>query len=128
MSRQKPRIVSIEALLELLYVSQDDRTKTSATLFANNTTRYVLGSLDDPSDFFVREHFDNGSAQIGAFSKKDCAVEEVVFQKAHSLGYIRGKLEPGRVSDTEFVLSDLGTHVHLQNFFKSKQDAQEPPV
>ena len=108
--RKNPPIESLEKLLKTLHMPSEERTKTFAELIINS-----------PSVFFVREHFDDGKGRSGAYSSADTSVTEEIFQQARSRGYIRGKRKPGYVSETEFIISDSGTHAHLENIRVAKK-------
>lgn len=109
MSRQKPRIETLEKLLEIMCSSSGDSKRTRVYL-----VRY--GELD----VFVREHFDDGKGHSGAFWSENTPVAEAVFQEAKLYSCITGKLEPGYVSQNEFVLSEEGERMRLANLNKAR--------
>lgn len=64
---------------------------------------------------FIREHFDSGKGSSNAFTSRDTTITEEIFQEALDAGLIRPKPEPGYMSTTEFIVTELGEQTQARN-------------
>ena len=91
------RITTMLVLLEALYIEPFNHRKTGALV--------KCYPQEEPE---VLEHFDDGHGHSGALFSKTSPLDQEVFQEALVREYITGVLEPGRVSTTEFKLTESG--------------------
>lgn len=79
--------------------------KTGATLMRIRST---------PLRIYVEEYFDDGKGHSGAFTSDCTDVVPEFFERAQCERFISGKLEPGYVSQWEFVITELGEEMYHQ--------------
>lgn len=102
--REKGPISTMTGLLRAMTREYGSR-KTGAILHRLRST---------PLEIYVEEFFDDGKGHSGAFSSEDTPVTEEVFQQAIRERYIGGKLEPGYVSQWEFVITEFGQQTYYE--------------
>ena len=106
---REKEIVTVAELLEIMFIPFLESQKTNVELF--------FCTLGGKRKIHVTEYFDDGKGHSGAFTSKDTPVAEEAFLEAQREGFISGKLEPGYISRSCFLLTSLGKEkrVRLEN-------------
>ncbi len=92
MRRDGEVITELGALMDAVHIEYGSRKYSAGVELIGDTC-------------VVRECFDTGGGHSGAFRDSVAPVLMSVFHEAVKLGYIAGKLMPGYVSKTEFVVT-----------------------
>ena len=81
---------------------------------SRKTGAVLIRFRSTPPELNIKESFDSGKSGSNALWSTYTATTEELFVKAVAERYISGKLEPGYVSQWEFLITKLGKQVYEQ--------------
>lgn len=111
MTKEKLPVTNMLGLLQLLSHGEYGSRKVRATLHR---------SRDTPRKPYVEEIFDDGKGHSNAITKERTPVTQELFLRAVNECYVNGALEPGYVSQTEYLLSRFGRDVYMDKLLLMK--------
>jgi len=105
MTEHTEPITTVRELLMRLYCEwmlDSNKTETAVFYYTKHPERHRSNGI------WLEENFDDGRGHSGAFTTDYTPVTKEVFLEARAFGFIEGQIQPGRISEHCFRISELG--------------------